>query len=147
MMNATECRARLRLSGRAGCERVAMAAASAAGRCAGLLPARLADIETAVAEACLNGLEHGASGQSGGSVDLTFGVCQGSFRVVVRDGGRGFDPAAVDEPSIAGALAGGGCERGWGLFLMRRLADKVDVQVGRTGCAVELHFSLTSEVS
>lgn len=134
-------KANLSLRGAPGCEKVAVAAAAAAGRHVGLPSSRLDDVRTAVAEACLNGIEHGAVGP-GKPLRLTFDVSHDSFRVVVTDHGRGFSPADCREPRLMDMLSEGGANRGWGLYLMQRLADSVAVKVRPAGCSVELHFSL-----
>lgn len=74
MTGKTALRASLRLRGAVGSEKVAMAAAAAAGRVAGLPTARLADVQTAVSEACLNAFEHGNREQASAPVHLTFAI-------------------------------------------------------------------------
>ncbi|MDN5362392.1 MAG: serine/threonine-protein kinase RsbW [Moorella sp. (in: firmicutes)] len=147
MSHRTTIMAALRLSTAAGNERVAMAAAAAAGRLAGLSPERLADLRTVVAEACLNAFEHGNSNRPDLPVYLTFTSRAGGFRVLVRDRGPGFQLAGPTPPSLEYLLAGGSSGRGWGLWLIKQLADRVQVRQNRRGCSVILDFNLEDEVT
>lgn len=52
-------RVRLKLANRPGAEKEAMSAAARIAGQAGLRPDRIDDLKTAVAEACLNAIEHG----------------------------------------------------------------------------------------
>ncbi len=140
-------RGSLSLRGGPGAEKVAMAAAAAGGKLAGIPGRRLADIQTAVAEACLNATEHGNRNREKASVRLTFSVVRGAFKVVVKDCGRGFRLEDVATPDIERQLSDEGNPRGWGLYLMRNLADRVKVRPGRASSAVELYFDLGEEAN
>jgi len=91
----------------------------------------LAEIRLAVVEACLNALEYG-----GGEVEIEVTACaDGSPRleVSVIDHGPGFDPTVVPRPQLRAKLRADR-KRGWGLELMRRLMDEVEIssRPGRT---------------
>lgn len=91
----------------------------------------LAEVRLAVVEACLNALEYG-----GGDVEVEIAAhADGSpwLEVRVVDHGPGFDPAAVPRPLLRAKLRADR-KRGWGLELMRRLMDEVEIssQPGRT---------------
>jgi len=83
------------------------------------------DIVTAVGEVCDNSIEHGVSDQG---MDVEYTMTENEFRVEVRDYGPGFDPAGKGElpPDMFS-------EDGRGIFLMRNLMDKVEIesQIGR----------------
>ena len=84
----------------------------------------LAEVKLAVVEACLNALEYG-----GGEVELEAVAHAGPppwLEVMVVDHGPGFDPAAVARPKL-GAKLHARRKRGWGLELMRRLMDRVEI--------------------
>lgn len=94
-------------------------------RAFGLPGEALADFRLAVVEACLNALEHGAPPVQ----VMVTGQRQGSeLRVVVEvvDHGPGFEPETVPRPELPAKLASPR-KRGWGLEIMRRLADRVTV--------------------
>ncbi len=91
----------------------------------------LAEVRLAVVEACLNALEYG-----GGDVEVeVVAHTDGSpwLEVRVVDYGPGFDPAAVPRPQLRTKLRADR-KRGWGLELMRRLMDEVEISSmpGRT---------------
>lgn len=147
MTGDTPLKGSLCLRGGPGTEKVAMAAAAAGGRLAGIPRQRLADIETAVAEACLNAAEHGNKNREKASVRLTFTVARGAFKVVVKDCGCGFNLEDVAVPDIDRQLSDNASPRGWGLYLMRNLADRVRVRPGKASSAVELYFQLDEEAN
>jgi serine/threonine-protein kinase RsbW len=79
----------------------------------------------ALCEAISNGIRFGAG--AGDDPRRTIRVAAlieaDRIRVEVSDGGRGFDPAAVPEPTAPGALEQ---PFGRGLFLIRHLVDRVE---------------------
>jgi serine/threonine-protein kinase RsbW len=85
----------------------------------------LAEVKLAVVEACLNALEHG-----GGEVEVELaGHAEGAqswIEVAVIDHGPGFDPGRVPRPVLEDKLHARR-KRGWGLELIRRLMDEVDI--------------------
>ena len=52
------------------------------------------------------------------------------LRVQIRDHGCAFDPQAVPEPCLAEQLCGR-TAHGWGLYLIRRLVDEVEITSSR----------------
>lgn len=83
------------------------------------------DIITAVGEVCDNSIEHSQSEQG---IDVEYSMNENEFRVEVRDYGKGFDPTGKGElpPDMFS-------EDGRGIFLMRNLMDKVEIdsQLGK----------------
>jgi len=91
----------------------------------------LDEVKLAVLEACLNALEHGGSEVE---VELIAHLGQEPWiEASVIDRGPGFDPGAVTPPSLNDKLHARR-KRGWGLELMRRLMDDVEISSapGRT---------------
>jgi serine/threonine-protein kinase RsbW len=91
----------------------------------------LAEVRLAVVEACLNALEYGA-----GEIEVEVAAhTDGSpwLEIRVIDHGPGFEPAAVPRPKLRSKLHADR-KRGWGLELMRRLMDEVEItsRPGRT---------------
>jgi len=91
----------------------------------------LAEVRLAVVEACLNALEYG-----GGDIEVEMMAhTDGSpwLEVRVIDHGPGFQPEAVPRPRLRTKLHAER-KRGWGLELMRRLMDEVEItsRPGRT---------------
>jgi serine/threonine-protein kinase RsbW len=122
----------LRLPSELGYEKVAMASVAVVAKRMGFLPERIDDIKSAVAEACLNAIEHGngLDGLSPVTVELAMhGNC---LEINVSDTGRNRMPTLLPRPGLSP------CNRGWGLYLMQCLVDEFDIrqspQGGNTIC-------------
>ena len=102
-----------------------------------MTPDRIDEVRMAVVEACINAFEH--SGAEDRKVHLTFSVLGDEepqeLRVVVRDSGVGFTPAAVAEPRIEEKLKAES-KRGWGLKIIQSLMDKVEIHSDPEGTVV-----------
>lgn len=99
-------------------------------------PDRIDELRLAVQEAFINASEH--SGASDGSVYVTLALLGGDrpelVQVTVRDHGVGFP-----EPVLRGTMRadeGRPRKRGWGLTLIRRLVDEVEIESGTHGTVV-----------
>ncbi|MBN1888816.1 MAG: ATP-binding protein [Thermoflexales bacterium] len=122
----------LRLPSELGYEKVAMASVAVVAQRMGFLPDRIDDIKSAVAEACINAIEHGNAmdGHARVTIDLTMqGNC---LEITVSDTGRNAMPALLPRPGESA------CNRGWGIYLMQGLVDEFDIrqtpQGGNTIC-------------
>jgi serine/threonine-protein kinase RsbW len=92
----------------------------------GFEAARIADVQTAVSEACINAIEHGNDGLPDRRVRVTLGYTHDQFCAVVADEGVRPCPSADQPcPTISQKLAGAAPARGMGLMLMRALVDEV----------------------
>ncbi|HVS02941.1 MAG TPA: ATP-binding protein [Thermoanaerobaculia bacterium] len=100
-------------------------------------PDRIDELRMAVHEAFINASEH--SQASDGRVYVTFRLLgeqePETIEVVVRDTGVGFSTEAV-RGTIRKAPQGRPRKRGWGLTIMRRLMDEVEIQSGSEGTVV-----------
>jgi anti-sigma regulatory factor (Ser/Thr protein kinase) len=100
-------------------------------------PDRVDELRLAVQEAFINAYEH--SGASDGRVYVTLALLGAAedpelVEVTVRDTGVGFS-----EPSRRGTMREGEGKprkRGWGLTLIRRLVDEVEIDSGDHGTVV-----------
>lgn len=114
-----------------GNERVALerVAESVAGL--GLPPARLDKLKTAVAEAASNAIEHGNDARAELPVDVEVFQAGPEILVTISDRGGlshlGRPEDSAELPDLARKLGGEQQPRGWGLFLIRRMVDAVDV--------------------
>ncbi len=89
----------------------------------------VSDIRLAAGEALSNAVEHGTAARSSGfSVRCTF--ADGELTVEIRDNGAGFTLEAEDDTPLEER------NRGFGIFLMRRLMDRV--RFDRNGTVVRL---------
>ena len=121
-----------------GLEKIAMEACERAAEEAGLPPDRTEDLKTAVAEACINAIEHGNKGDETKSVRVEFLLDDSDLEVVVTDQGAGISDMAPD-PDIDKKMAGFESARGMGMFLIRSLVDEVEwVSKPETGSCVRL---------
>ena len=84
----------------------------------------LYEIQLAVDEACANVVDHAYLGEDPGDIEVSCRLDAQLLTVQVRDWGRGFDLATVEEPDLEAPLE----ERslgGLGLFLVRQVMDEV----------------------
>ncbi|HHL71621.1 MAG TPA: ATP-binding protein [Bacteroidetes bacterium] len=110
---------------RPGFEKVAMDAASSYGKLVGLSAERRDDLRTAVAEACINAMEHGNRFSDETGVELILRVRKTTLVIDVVDFGSGFRHP-VKRPVLKKKISGEEPARGWGLFLIERLVDEVE---------------------
>jgi serine phosphatase RsbU (regulator of sigma subunit)/anti-sigma regulatory factor (Ser/Thr protein kinase) len=99
-------------------------------------------LRTAVAETAMNAAEHGNHYRP----DLSIGVevIRSGQELLVRvsDSGLGGPIPAVTEPNLEAKLAGLQSPRGWGLFLIEKMVDCLDVRDSPEGHTVELTVRL-----
>ncbi len=89
---------------------------------AGLGEDDIRDLEVALSEACSNAHRHAYRGRTDGRLELTVDRAEGMITVAVRDYGGAFDARAYRAPQL-----GEPAEGGYGLFLMRRLVDEIEL--------------------
>ena len=118
----------LQLPSRLGYERVAMDAAGAAAKLMGFHKSRVDDLRTAVAEACINAIEHAHALNARMKVIVALNIGCDSLQIDVADQGKGV-PETVEIPDIGQKIAGNEPARGWGLFLIKSLMDEVEFNV------------------
>lgn len=90
----------------------------------GLSEQQLNRLKTAVAEATMNAMEHGSAYRADRPV--TVRVIEGDthVRVQVVDLGGGAPAREIEVPDLEAKLAGLQSPRGWGLFLIKNMADE-----------------------
>lgn len=101
----------------------------------GIADEKIGEARILIAEAIINGLEH--AGNDNPRVDVEFTIDSRELVVFVRDYGKGFDPANVDEPDIAAKL-GSDYKRGWGLKLMKSMSDDFRIESNASGTKITL---------
>ena len=109
----------------AGYERIAMECSATFAKIGGLVKDRIEDLKTAVAEACLNAMQHGNQGRTEARVIVTMHLGDKNFKVTVMDEGEGsFEiPRQID---IRRKVANLEPPNGLGLFLIQQLMDRVE---------------------
>jgi len=99
-----------------------------------LAAARVADLQTAVSEACINAIEHGNQLLAHLRLHVTIRVAPTYLEVVVADEGIvRFRPPAAPAAAIEDKLAGLTPARGMGLMLMQQLVDEADFLADERG--------------
>ena len=125
----------VRLPSRMGFEKVAMSTAAAVAKLMCFREDRIEDLKTAVAEACINAIEHGNRLNEKLSVGVVLSVSADSLEVKVIDDGKGMNrqPGAVSKPDIDRKMHGDEGPRGMGMFLIQALVDEAEWVAGCDG--------------
>jgi anti-anti-sigma factor len=130
-----------------GNERVAMERVAEIVQPLGLPQARLARLKTAVAEASMNAMEHGNQYRADQPIEIQ--VRRSEDRLVVRiiDSGRNQEiPEEPQVPDLDAKLAGLQSPRGWGLFLIQSMVDRIEIVNEDQRHVVELYLELPPAV-
>ena len=133
--------------GEPGNERVAMDRVAAAVEPLGLAPARLERLKTAVSEATMNAIEYGSGNSPDIPVEIAVASSNGELHVRITDRALGGPIPGDDaeQPDLEAKLAGLQKARGWGLFLIRSMVDRVDVIPGDGRQTVTLTLALKGD--
>jgi serine/threonine-protein kinase RsbW len=108
-----------------GYERIAMACSASFAQMMGLPPERIEDLKTMVSEAAINAMEHGNKGRPDARVTVSLNCQDNTINVTVSDEGDGitnFPP----KPDIEKIIEDLESPVGFGLFLIKQLADQVE---------------------
>jgi serine/threonine-protein kinase RsbW len=109
---------------RMGYEKKAMEKAAEVAREMGFSEDRINDLKTAVAEACINAMEHGNDLDDRTCIGITLTPGSSTLEVSISDDGSGVKD--VPTPSIQEKMEGHDpSKRGWGVFLIKSLMDDV----------------------
>lgn len=125
-----------------GNEREAMARIAEAVTSLGLPPDRLEKLKTAVAEATMNGMEHGNHYRDDLPVRIQAESDGQQLRVRITDHGGGAEIPDPATPDIDLKLAGLQSPRGWGLFLIKSMVDEMNVADDGQHHTIELVINL-----
>jgi serine/threonine-protein kinase RsbW len=137
----------VRLPSRLGYEKVAMSTAAAVAKLMGFREDRVEDLKTAVAEACINAMEHGNRLNEALSVGVVLSSCDDKLEVKVIDDGKGLE-GLPRKPDIDKKIHGEEDPRGMGMFLIQALVDEAEWVAGANGKSsyVRLVIRLDPEV-
>jgi serine phosphatase RsbU (regulator of sigma subunit)/anti-sigma regulatory factor (Ser/Thr protein kinase) len=128
-----------------GNEREVMDRVTEAVRSLDLPGPRLENLKTAVSEAAMNAIEHGNEGNAELAVGVQVLLSDDDLRVLIRDFGGGQEIPAAETPDIEAKLAGLQKPRGWGLFLIKNMVDKMEVTSDDVHHTVELVLYLKGD--
>lgn len=96
---------------------------------------RMHKVMVSLTEAVNNAILHGNRSDPSRKVRILCRILPGWLLFQVNDQGKGFDPAKVDSPLREENLLR---ESGRGIFLMRTLMDKVEIEPSGEGTEVRL---------
>ena len=106
---------------------------------------RLEKLKTAVAEATMNGMEHGNRYDADKPVTIAVEESETAVRVLITDHGGGKPIVNNADPDLDAKLAGDQSPRGWGLFLIKNMVDEMNVYQDERHHTVELVMNLEVE--
>jgi len=119
-----------------GAEKIAMDFAAKVAKTMAFPADRIEDLKTAVAEACLNAIEHGNKLDAATRVGIRLTADAGRLQIAVQDRGPG--PGKPATPDIESRMAGKVDARGWGIFLITSLMDEVSFESNEQGNIVKM---------
>jgi serine/threonine-protein kinase RsbW len=115
-----------------GYEKVAMSTAASLAKLKGFPEDRVEDLKTAVAEACINAIEHGNRMNEKLSIGVVISAGDDELEVKVIDDGKGMNKQ-VAKPDIDKKMHGEEDPRGMGMFLIQALVDEAEWVAGTDG--------------
>jgi anti-sigma regulatory factor (Ser/Thr protein kinase) len=128
-----------------GNERQAMVQVVEAVKELNLSDRRLERLETAVAEATMNAMEHGNDYRPEAPVTIRVLASEMVLSVCITDEGGGGPISEPESPDLEAKLASQEAPRGWGLFLIQNMVDEVRI-IDEEGChTIELILHLKGE--
>jgi serine/threonine-protein kinase RsbW len=131
------------LPNKVGYERIAMACSASFARMIGFVPERIEDLKSAVAEACINAMQHGNKWRPEARVVVNMNFRDDIFIVSVMDEGDGM-PEVPEYPGIVRIIEEEKPTRGLGVFMIQQLVDRVKFnQTTTEGHVVTIEIKLT----
>jgi serine/threonine-protein kinase RsbW len=119
-----------------GAEKIAMDFAATVAKTMDFPAERIDDLKTAVAEACMNAIEHGNKLHAATRLGVRLTVDKDRLQVAVQDRGAGI--GEIRAPDIESRIEGKTDARGWGIFLIENLMDEVSFESGADGNVVTM---------
>jgi anti-sigma regulatory factor (Ser/Thr protein kinase) len=116
-------------------ELVALEGLDRLARHLGIAEEKIGEARILVTEAVVNALEH--SGENNPTVRVEFTMTTNDLSIFVRDYGKGFEPASVEDPDIKAKLHSKN-KRGWGLNLMKSMSDDFRIESNRNGTKITI---------
>ena len=115
----------INLPSKVGYERIAIASSAALAKMGGFPDARIEDLKSAVAEACINAMQHGNQWNLESRVVVNMKLSDDRVVISVTDQGNGV--AEVPEyPGITKIIEENASPRGLGVFIIQQLVDEVN---------------------
>ena len=95
-------------------------------------------LQTAVAEATMNAMEHGNQYREDLPVRIRVTKSDAQINIRIHDFGQGIAQIEMVTPDLDSKLAGEQSPRGWGLFLIQNMVDEMNILQGEQGQIIEL---------
>jgi serine/threonine-protein kinase RsbW len=115
----------LKIPSEFGYEKIAMKLAGAVAGQMGFALDRVEDLKTAVAEACLNAIEHGNQLDASTKVLVLLSIGADRLAIDVKDEGHGEPPAdTFPQPDIRRKISGQESLRNMGMYIIQNLVDE-----------------------
>ncbi|MGD8961526.1 MAG: ATP-binding protein [Desulfobacterales bacterium] len=112
------------LPSKIGFERIAIASSAALAKMGGFPAARIEDLKSAVAEACINAMQHGNQWRLEARVVVHMNLSDDRVVISVTDQGSGVGEVP-EYPGITKIIEENISPRGLGVFLIQQLVDEV----------------------
>ncbi len=109
-----------------------MSTAASVAKLMGFREERINDLKTAIAEACINAIEHGNRLNEKLSVGVVLSAGTDALEIKVMDDGKGMT-SQPSKPDIDKKMHGEEDPRGMGMFLIQALVDEAEWVVGTNG--------------
>ena len=109
-----------------------MSTAASVAKLRGFRDERIEDLKTAIAEACINAIEHGNKLNEGLQVGVVLSAGEDALEIKVIDDGRGIK-TLPHKPDIDKKIHGEEDPRGMGMFLIQALVDEAEWVAGGNG--------------
>jgi serine/threonine-protein kinase RsbW len=109
-----------------GSEKAAIEKAATIAEEMGFSKDRIEDLKTAIAEACINAIEHGNKFDEDKEVEVTLSANDNSLQVTVHDEGDGVDPTRLQKDVVDGD--GLPQRRGYGVFLIDKMVNEFSIE-------------------
>ena len=109
-----------------GSEKTAIDKAVTIAKKMGFSDDRIEDLKTAVAEACINAIEHGNKFDLNTKVGVTLASDDTALEVIVHDEGNGIDQKKI--PGDRKDQDGFPLRRGYGMFLIKNLVNEMSFE-------------------
>ncbi len=122
----------VRLPSEIGYEKVAMSTAVGVAQMMGFPTERIEDLKTALAEACINAIEHGNRMDSSLYISVELSTHDTELEIKVFDEGNAPVKQPV-RPDIDRKMQGEEDTRGMGMFLIEALVDQAEWHTGPPG--------------
>lgn len=117
----------LKIPSELGYEKIAREAVATVARRLNFNEDKIADIKTAISEACTNAIRYGSGADARMKVVVVLTADEEKLDILIKDpGAGGAPPKNINIPDINGMVAGTERLGGMGLFLIRKLVDEAE---------------------